>query len=124
MSSVSVSLDSALISLAEKEPGKYSAESVAPAKSGSYPLSVTMVSNLGQTIEKKDVAILSVTEPAKPVLMPRFANVKSTTEGTKVTFQFEVLDAPADLNKFKIAYGESADALSKEVMTYSTGKIQ
>jgi hypothetical protein len=124
MATVSVSLDGTLLSLSEKEPGKYTADTVAPAKSGSYPLSVTMVSNLGQTTDKKDVAILSVTEPIKPVLMPRFANVKATTEWTKVTFQFEVIDAPADLDKFKIAYGESADALSKEVMTYSTGKIQ
>ena len=83
-----------------------------------------MVSELGQTIEQKDVATLNITERVKVQLIPRFTDVKTVIDGQKISFSFTVKDAPADLDKFKIAYGESADSLSKEVMTYSTGKIQ
>lgn len=83
-----------------------------------------MVTSLGQTIDQKDVATLTVTEPVQPSLVPRFANIKTMTEGKKATFMFTVIDAPVDLDKFKIAYGENADSLSQEVMTYATGKIQ
>lgn len=41
-----------------------------------------------------------------------------------MTFTFSVDNAPADLDAFKIAYGESADSLSQEVITYSSGKIR
>lgn len=124
MSSVSIGMDGSLITLTEGQPGQYRATTVAPAKAGAYPLSVSMVSSLAQTIEKKDVVTLTVTEPIKTTLMPRFENIKTMVEGKKVTFLFSVTDAPADLDKFKIAYGENADSLSQEVMTYSTGKIQ
>ena len=45
------------------------------------------------------------------------------TEGTKAVFTFGVKDAPADLAKFKIAYGESADSLREEAVTYDAAKI-
>ena len=124
MSSVSVSVDGALISLAEKEPGKYTADTVAPAKAGSYPVSVSMLSTLGQSIEKKDVTTLTITEPIQATLVPRFLNLKAITTGNRVTFSFEVVDEPETLSKFKIAYGESADALTQEVVTYTKDKIQ
>lgn len=124
MSSVAVSIGGALISLSEKEAGKYSADTVAPAKSGSYPISVSMVSTLGQSIEKKDVTTLTITEPTQVTLVPRFLNLKATTTGKRVTFSFEVVDEPETLSKFKIAYGESANALSQEVVTYTKDKIQ
>lgn len=124
MSSASVSIDGALITLTEKEPGKYTTETVAPAKAGSYPVTVSMLSSLWQSIEKKNVATLTVTDPVVSPLVPRFSNVKTVTEGTRVIFSFEVLDAPDVLSQFKIAYGESADALTQEVMTYTRDKIQ
>lgn len=123
MSSANVLIDGSSIVLTETQPGKYTADTVAPAKPGVYPLSVTLVTSLAQTIEKKDVASLTVTEPVKPTLVPRFVDVKSVVDGQKITFSFKVVDAPADLDKFKIAYGENADSLSQEVMTYSTGRI-
>jgi hypothetical protein len=123
MASASVGIDGSLVTLQENQPGKYSTQTSAPAKSGSYLLSVSMVNTLGTTIDKKDVATLTVNDPIKPILIPRFSDIKTVTEGSKITFSFGVTDAPADLAKFKIAYGESADSLSTEVMTYSTGKI-
>jgi len=83
-----------------------------------------MVNNLGQSTEKKDVVSLNVTDPVQPILIPRFSNIKIVTGTGRAVFTFQVIDAPSDLDKFKIAYGESADSLSQEVMTYSTGKIQ
>lgn len=124
MSSVSVSIDWTLMTLTESQPGQYKWATRAPAKSGIYPLSVSMVNNLGQSTEKKDVVSLNVTDPVQPILIPRFSNIKIVTGTGRAVFTFEVIDAPADLDKFKIAYGESADSLSQEVMTYSTGKIQ
>jgi hypothetical protein len=123
MASASVGLDGSLIALQENQPGKYSTQTSAPSKSGSYQLSVSMVNTLGTTIDRKDIATLTVNEPVKPVIIPRFSDIKMVTDGAKVTFSFAVTDAPADLAKFKIAYGESADSLSTEVMTYATGKI-
>ena len=123
MASVSVGLDGSLIQLKENQPGKYSTQTSAPSKSGSYLLSVSMVNTLGTTIDRKDVATLTVNDPVKPILVPRFSDIKTVTDGSKITFSFAVIDAPADLAKFKIAYGESADSLANEVMTYSTGKI-
>lgn len=123
MVSASVGLDGSLITLKENQPGKYSTQTSAPSKSGSYLISVSMVNTLGTTIDKKDIATLIVNDPVKPVLIPRFSDIKTVTDGTRVTFSFSVIDAPIDLAKFKIAYGESADSLSQEVMTYSTGQI-
>jgi hypothetical protein len=124
MASASVGLDGSLITLTENQPGKYSTQTSAPSKSGSYLLSVSLVNALGTTIDKKDVATLTVNEPVKPVLIPRFTDIKTVADGAKITLSFAVTDAPADLDKFKIAYGVDADSLSQEVMTYSTGKIQ
>jgi hypothetical protein len=124
MASASISIDGSLLTLKESQPGKYSVDTIAPSRSGSYQLGVNMVSTLGQTIDKKDVATLTVKDPPKVTLVPRFSNVKIVTESKKATFSFELLDAPQELDKFKIAYGTSADALSQEVVTYAASKIQ
>jgi hypothetical protein len=59
-----------------------------------------------------------------PKVEPRFSALKAFTEWKRVTFEFSLENAPTDLDKFKIAYGESADSLSQEVMTFSSSKIQ
>jgi hypothetical protein len=45
-------------------------------------------------------------------------------EGTKVNVNFSVDNLPSDTAKFKIAYGDSANSLSTEVMTYELEKIR
>lgn len=122
MTWVSVTIDGSVITLTEAESGKYSASIPAPAVAGEYPVDVSMKSSAGQSIEKKAVTKLAITP--KAIVLPTFSNLKAVTEWKRVTFSFSVNNAPAELDKFKIAYGESADSLSKETITYSSGKIQ
>lgn len=122
MQSVIVNLDNVALETKETSPGKYTIETSAPAKPGPYSLSVNLTNSLGQTITKPDTVSVTV-NPAPEAPKPVFENVKVTTEGDKAMFVFAVKNAPTELEKFKIAYGESADSLREEAMTYSTGKI-
>ncbi len=124
MSTASVSIDWSLIPLKENQPWKYSANTSAPSKSGSYQIGVNMVSTLGQTIKNDNVATLIVNDPITVTMIPKFTNVKVVTEWKKVTFSFGITDAPKDLEKFKIAYGKDADSLSQEITTTPASKIQ
>lgn len=113
--------------LTEAEAGKYRVEMPAPSVPGSYPIDVSMKPTTGDAIEKKNVASLIVipkTTVEEAPKSPTFSNLKAVTEGKRVTFSFTINDAPADLDKFKIAYGESADSLSQEITTFSSGRIQ
>lgn len=59
----------------------------------------------------------------KALPTPKFTNVKTETVGTKVIFQFSLENPPADLSKFKIAYGPSAESLSEQVLTQEANTI-
>lgn len=121
MLSASILLDGSIITLQETQPGKYTTSTVAPAKPGTYSVDVSMVSPLGKTLEKKAAASLTVTEAVASA--PQFYNVRVQSSGDRATFTFSVINPPADLSKFKIAYGENPDSLSREVITYTTDRI-
>ncbi len=102
----------------EGTSGKYTLETVAPKKAADYDVSVRIKSPLGQSLAKDNVLKLTTIEPTSS-----FEEVKLTTLGKRVTFNFGVKNPPADLEKFKIAYGENPESFSNEVMTWNTGKI-
>lgn len=79
---------------------------------------------LGQSTSKPDADTLSVKEVANSAPKMTFKNVTLTSEGTRVNFNFFVENAPSELSNFKIAYGETADALSNEVTTFTLDKIR
>ena len=60
---------------------------------------------------------------AAPLVLPVFKNVKTTTLGSKIVFDFAMDNTPADLTSFKIAYGKNADSLTQEVTTMPLDKI-
>jgi hypothetical protein len=62
-------------------------------------------------------------ETPVPVAQPIFKNVKTTTLGSRVTFEFSVENAPADLKSFKIAYGKDANNLSNETDSFTLDRI-
>ncbi len=123
LTDVSFTLDGTLIKATEQSPGKYSASTVAPAKAGSYQISVSAKDSLGKITNQDKATTLTVVEQAAAP-DAAFQNVKVTTDGTKVLFAFSVTNPPTELSKFKIAYGDSPDSLTSEAMTYETGKIQ
>ncbi len=102
----------------ETSPGKYSIDTVAPSKAGEYPITVNIANALGQKVSQANATKLVVTEKASS-----FDNVKVTTQGTKVVFNFGVTNPPADLDKFKIAYGENEESFASEAVTWNTGRI-
>lgn len=54
---------------------------------------------------------------------PSFKNIKAETKESRVTLNFFVDNIASDVEKFKIVYGESPEKLTREVLTYATGKI-
>ncbi len=67
---------------------------------------------------------LTVTERlTTAIVTPTFKNVKTTTTGSKVVFDFSVENAPAEMTSFKIAYGKNADNLTQEVTTLTLDRI-
>lgn len=118
LADASILLDGASLKGKENSPGKYTIETVAPAKSGEYPINVSIANDLGQKTEKANALTLSVAEKVSA-----YNNVKVTTVGSKVLFSFAVTNPPADLDKFKIAYGEGADSFTNESVTWNTGRI-
>jgi hypothetical protein len=67
---------------------------------------------------------LTVTERIATVIVaPTFKNVKTTTTGSKVVFDFSVENPPVDMTSFKIAYGKNADSLTQEVTTLTLDRI-
>lgn len=113
-----VILDGASLKATETSPGKYTLDTVAPAKSGTYPVSINITNTLGQKITKESVVSITVSEAPSV-----FENVKATTNGSKVIFNFTVKNPPGELDRFKIAYGDNPDSFSNDVTTWSTGKI-
>ena len=79
LSDVSFILDGSSIKATEKSSGKYSAETVAPAKAGTYPIGITAKSSLGKTTSNNNAATLTVAEKAAAP-SASFNGVKITTE--------------------------------------------
>jgi hypothetical protein len=125
LSTVTLGLDGATLTASEATPGKYTASTLAPSRTGTYPITVTLKNILSQTTVKNDAATLMVTTPVvAPVPKAIFRNVVVMMDGTKVNLNFSVENLPANTTNFKIAYGESADALGSEVTTYTLDKIK
>jgi hypothetical protein len=125
MSSVTLGLDGAVLETkVGSNPKSYSIQTIAPAKAGSYPISVNLIDSLGKIDTKPNVAMLTVTEkPVAVVIPPAFKDLKANVIGPKVMFTFMVENLPADVNKFKIAYGETPSGFTNEVMTFEKEKI-
>lgn len=124
LAEVTVSLDGSILTTAESTTGKYSIKTVAPQKSGVYKLTITQKDTLGQSKTIDSPTSLTVTEKlAAAIIAPTFKNVKTTTEGSRVVFDFAVENAPSDMTSFKIAYGKNADSLTQEVTTLTLDKI-
>ncbi len=122
LTEVTVSIDGSVTVLKESGPGKYTGLTRAPAKSWVYAVNVNLKNALSQWVSKTGVVNLTVKDKA-PAPVGKFLDVRTETRGTKVEFLFQVQNLPADLVKFKIAYGENPDSLSEQVITYEATKI-
>ncbi len=93
-------------------------------KAGTYPIDVSLTNNLVQTLEKPKALSLTVTD--KPVILPKFQNVKAENSGTggKVRFTFSFDTTPSGLVSFKILYGETPTTLTQEIKTLAADSIK
>ena len=130
LADLSVSLDGTILTAKESTAGKYSIKTVAPQKSWVYKLLLTQKDGLWQIKNIDSPTSLTVTASfMAPTLtptmtpVPTFKNVKTTTEGSRVVFDFAIENAPSDMTSFKIAYGKNADSLTQEVTTMNLDKI-
>ncbi|GAB0175297.1 MAG: hypothetical protein HHAS10_11760 [Candidatus Altimarinota bacterium] len=134
LTSVSILIDGTTLPAKEESPGKYTVSTVAPSKTGSYAIEVSLKNILAQATNKPDAAILKVIPNPAPIVVlppidtgalnpPAFKNVVTTMEGTKVNLNFSVENLPANTSRFKIVYGDTPDTLSNEVLTYTLDKI-
>ena len=130
LAEITVSLDGSILTASEDTTGKYSIKTVAPQKWGTYKLMITQKDSLGQSKTFDSPTSLTVTEnltvptPAPTTTpIPTFKNVKTTTEWSRVVFDFAIENAPSDMTSFKIAYGKNADSLTQEVTTLTIDKI-
>lgn len=124
LAEISISLDGAVMIAREWQAGKYAIQTIAPLKAGVYDLPITQKDTLGQVKNVDSPTKLTVTEKLlAPVAVATFKNVKTTTTGSRIVFDFAVENAPSELSSFKIAYGKNADSLSQEVTTLEMGKI-
>ena len=126
LAEITISLDGSVLTTTESAPGKYSVKTVAPQQVGPYKITINQKDSLGQSKTTDSPTTLTVTEKlaaATTTLVPTFKNVKTTTEGSRVVFDFAVDNAPSDMTSFKIAYGKNADSLTQEVTTLNMDKI-
>lgn len=118
LSEVTLMIDGNALVATEESEGKYVVKTPAPAAGGEYKVTATIKNALGQELVQENALSFTVTEK-----VVSFDNLKVTTEGSKVVFNFGINNAPAELNAFKIAYGDSAESFSSEVATWNTGRI-
>jgi hypothetical protein len=111
-------IDGNALSLVEESEGKYSGKTWAPVKGWQYPVSITLKNALGESLSKDGVLQVEVTEKKSS-----FDSIKVSTLGSKVVFNFGLINPPLDLAKFKITYGEDAKNLNREVITWETKRI-
>lgn len=124
LSEVRVMLGDFVENFKETKDGIYEGKLVAPSATGSYDVSVTIKNDLGKSTTVPKAATLKViasTAPAKTEA--KFENIKIEQQGSKLNFQFNVVNPPAELSKFKILYGTGKDALTTERITYDRSKI-
>jgi hypothetical protein len=124
LSEVRVMLGDFVENFKETKDGVYEGKLVAPSATGSYDVSVTIKNDLGKSTTVPKAATLKViasTAPAKTEA--KFENIKIEQQGSKLNFQFNVVNPPAELSKFKILYGTGKDALTTERITYDRSKI-
>jgi hypothetical protein len=128
LSEVMITLDGALITAKEQSPGKYTVSTISPTKSGTYPIQVSLKNILAQSTIKSDVLSLMVRDPVIPAPLPAvktvFKDVKLTSAGSRINMNFFVENLPSTTIKFKIAYGESANSMTNEVLTFPIEKIK
>ncbi len=130
MSSVIATLDGVSLSAKEGDStdgkGKYTINTVAPAKEGSFPIDISATNAIWTTIKKTSAVTLVATGATveAPPPAPAFRNVQAVTEiGQRVTFTFWVENPPADLDKFRIVYGDTPNGFESSVTTYESGRI-
>lgn len=106
LSEVTATIDGTLLKAKETSEGKYTIETNAPQKPGTYPIKVTAKTITNQETVKDALAMLTVQE-ATPVAAPApaFRNVKAETKDQRITFSFAVDNVPANLENFHITYG-------------------
>jgi hypothetical protein len=105
LKTVTLSAGTALVTLAESAvAGIYTGEIIAPSEAGETPVDISLKSDLGKETVKTAATRLTVVAP-----LVTYKNIKSEVTGSKVTFTFEVENAPADLSKFEIAYSKTSN---------------
>ncbi len=123
LSEVSITLDGSVIIAKEGVSGKYIAQTVAPSKVGSYPLTINLKNTLSQWTSKPNAGMLTVTaKPLPPAA--KFTNVKAEMQWKRIVFTFGIENLPPNLTQFKIAYGMSSDSLSEQVITKNIKEMQ
>lgn len=99
--------------------GIYVGTLTAPTASGSYPIDVTLTSDLGKKTVKNAAETITVLETPKMA----YENVKIESGDKRVTFTFDVVNPVESVSKFKFSYGTESGALSKESVSFEKSKI-
>ena len=107
------------VSVGGTSEGVYVGTLTAPTASGSYPIDVTLTSDLGKKTVKNAAETITVLEAPKMV----YENVKIESGDKRVTFTFDVANPAESLSKFKFSYGTDSGALTKESVTFEKSKI-
>lgn len=124
LSEVRVMLGDFVENFKETKEWLYEGKLVAPSATGSYDIAVTIKSDLGKSNTVPKAATLKVISSSQPAkIETKFENIKIEQQGSKLNFQFNVTNPPAELSKFKILYGTGKDALTNERITYDRSKI-
>ncbi len=99
--------------------GVYVGTLTAPTASGSYPIDVTLTSDLGKKTVKTAAETITVLEAPKMA----YENVKIESGDKRVTFTFDVVNPVESVSKFKFSYGTDSGALTKESITFEKSRI-
>jgi hypothetical protein len=123
LTELSLGIDGTILTTKETTNGKYTIQTVAPQKPDTYKITITQKDAVGQTKSTDASTTLTTTEKLAAPQAQVFKNIKTTTVGSKIVFEFGLDNPPASLSAFRIAYGKSADSLSTEVNTQTLDKI-
>lgn len=100
LKSVVATAGEALVTLKEgMVPGTYTGDIVAPNQAGTYPVDVSLKSDLGKETTKTGAETLTVT-----ALKVAYKNIKTEESTGKITFTFEVENEPKEIEKFQFIY--------------------
>lgn len=135
LSDVTIMMDGVALKTKESPEGKYTIQTAAPKKPGSYNIDVIAKPLTGAEIKKEKMLTLTVEEEqkaeekkeeekkeetkAEATPVPTFKNIKAETQKQKVIFSFFVENTPKDLANFKITYGSGSS-----VVTHPAEKIK